>query len=1843
MAPAATGPGQLALSIGVSDPPALQCFIIQLMAMMARLLLAELLLAELLLASRGASASARPLPTLYWEDHAGHDVSRCTGVDCGALPMATAAECQEACLSHPSCVGFVHMPLISQLHGRWINGHKQPQGVNYSCAAANTSGAPGTSDQALCWLKEWWGAATEDPDSQHWDPVGNRTSGCPFEVPCTAGQHGCRLSALIRPNPPVPPRTPPASCTVSVSVNAAAAAGGAAGGGGWPISKNSMGCHFDSGYAHQPQLLHSQMLWGGSFEFGAWPNTRLEPAGRVSSLDAKVTLGPPMVAAISGKAGSMQVTLGKQSPPQMLPRGTAAPFAGWANRGLGNAGLKIEAGKLYEGYFFARSDTEFNVSIRLEDYNMVNTNSTPTILAQQTFESAAANNTWTKFEFNFTASAATTCRAISPDAWGTSVEPCLAAVTEAETLRQRWGGAHICMQCGGQLSLGLVGTNSANSSWSSNAELTSVFLQPGEWKRFAGLPIRLESVKALQEIGVSLIRVGGSFAISDWYFWKYWRGPVWARPPARWGDSLITGFGPFEAMDLSSALGIDFVYTTSADCSPGNPNPDFGCRTTNATSNSTNPATPEAMAELVEYCWGGANTTGGRQRINDGHPEPYALKYVELGNEQVNLNFVDQVRAMQAKANELGVGTKLHYIYPWGTLTNVATAAHERTVADAASALQLGSQLILDRHTNAGRGRLQSAVQFFAPVITDPLLNEDNQSRWNIANFETNTGNYMFQDALDEAADLFLWFGMNGTLAQRVSGRAKSFCMERSGYNEGGANEQGMIWSLPNMTFLQPAGYVHKMIADVFLPIGIPFTQTCNSAVAIDGVTSTVLLLNMSVASSEDSNNLVVRAVNMQLGGVNTTFRLPGSGWVAVNITSLEPPEPGQTQAVNTPGEPFRIQPRTRTLLLPLKTELRRDGGGFAGESGSSFFWMVPPNTVLVAVFEKSPTARLKTDEVQQLAPRAFKPVALGRTLPSGWLRSQLDAQQAGLCGRGWLSGGVGTHELHANESTWVHDGGISSPFEESWPYWANGAIPLAALMQDAPKLAELRLMVDHLLAATPSAVGRWSEYWSAARAATALSQWAEATDDARIVPALVLFSSQLLHQLLAHPLNVNGSRGEGSWAGARWVEHVAVFEWLLDQRQLTVSQVAQVKRVISLLARQGLDWDRWILSSAERPFTKWQAATIAVPPWWQLLSGYALLNSAHSEVCGPHAHCRTIPLPRGVVGSSACSRACSADASCAGWSVLKDTPKSGRHNKGDLCQLFELAGMAATAPFYLRDLNLDCGTKHQLQPSPPRPVGPPPPAPPPAPAPPPPAQPDGFAPFFPNNTQDAEAIANNVWLPAMSQMLTHGVNLAQAMNVWGVMYRHTNDSSWLTRGRTAWEKVWHLHGQPTGVFSGDEGISGTRPDRGTETCTVVEILNSAAEMFLTSGDVFYADLAERVAMNALPGAFMNGSMWSLNYFQQVNKLDAIDGSLLSQDPIYHPHTPIGCENQRCVYCFGMVFECCVSNHVQGWPKWAARQLATVAPTADERRAGVALIYFFDATTKALRLEDGNLVSLDVTTQYPFAPNISVMINASRGFPFSVRIPTWSRRSMIRINDGPEQLVVRNGSMVSVEIPAGNEIRVEIVLALLIRVERRAPYILSQNETWSSNAATIHRGPLLFAVPRDFVLDHSEPYDDGPDLLPVGHAHGQNNFLLGTGNWRLALRISNDDDPSPMELEYVDLDVPAPPKGQGIFSPFLVPGGIRAKAQQLPAGMWQAVGKGTYLHGRGAEYNCSNGTTSIKGYACQWSGLVPVSPVRGMDGVELVDVLLLPFGATDLRVAELPTTTAAARWDETQY
>ena len=52
---------------------------------------------------------------------------------------------------------------------------------------------------------------------------------------------------------------------------------------------------------------------------------------------------------------------------------------------------------------------------------------------------------------------------------------------------------------------------------------------------------------------------------------------------------------------------------------------------------------------------------------------------------------------------------------------------------------------------------------------------------------------------------------------------------------------------------------------------------------------------------------------------------------------------------------------------------------------------------------------------------------------------------------------------------------------------------------------------------------------------------------------------------------------------------------------------------------------------------------------------------------------------------------------------------------------------------------------------------------------------------------------------------------------------------------------------------------------------------------------------------------------------------------------------------------------------------------------------------------------------------------------------------------------------------------------------------------------------------------------------------------------------------------------------------------------------------------------------CDKGT-SIPDYTAVWAGLPPKSPVPKVTS-PLIDVVLLPMGATDLRVAEFATTS----------
>lgn len=143
-------------------------------------------------------------------------------------------------------------------------------------------------------------------------------------------------------------------------------------------------------------------------------------------------------------------------------------------------------------------------------------------------------------------------------------------------------------------------------------EIGYAYLQPGSWGRYKDLPVRKDVVKGLQKIGISNLRYGGSMINAEEYRWKKMIGPRALRPPYKglWYRYSTNGWGIFDFLNVCEAAGI-----------PGIP-----------AINSFE--SPQDMADFMEYVNGPRSSKWGSMRAEDGHPAPYNLRYVEIGNEE---------------------------------------------------------------------------------------------------------------------------------------------------------------------------------------------------------------------------------------------------------------------------------------------------------------------------------------------------------------------------------------------------------------------------------------------------------------------------------------------------------------------------------------------------------------------------------------------------------------------------------------------------------------------------------------------------------------------------------------------------------------------------------------------------------------------------------------------------------------------------------------------------------------------------------------------------------------------------------------------------------------------------------------------------------------------------------------------------------------------------------------------------------------------------------------------------------------------------------------------------------
>ncbi len=504
-----------------------------------------------------------------------------------------------------------------------------------------------------------------------------------------------------------------------------------------------------------------------------------------------------------------------------LPEGSGE--AGIENRGLNRQGMGFVGGKPYEGYLWLRSETPAELAVALESGAGRSLDRT---------KLKVEGREWRRYDF-----------ALTPSADESS------------------GRFVVRLTAPGTVDIG------------------HAFLQPGEWGRFKGLPVRKDVVEGLQAQGVTVLRYGGSMVNVPTYKWKNMVGPRDRRPQYRghWYAHSSNGWGIIDFLDLCEAAGFLAIPDFNIDETPGD------------------------MADFVEYVHGPADSPWGRKRAEAGHPAPYKLRHIQLGNEErVDGVYADKfeklARAIWAKDPEviLVVGD-FQYERPVSDPAKVTGAASGITNLD-------GHKRILDLAKQADRevwfdlhvwsdGPGESPSMAALPSVIDTIGRLANGAKQKVAVFEFNSNNHDQRRALANAA-------LIGRLIRdgRVPVGLSANALQPDGQNDNGW-DQGLLFLDTTKVWLQPPGYVTRMVAQNYLPR--------TAEVVLEGGGNA---LEATATRSEDGKQVTLHVVNR--GDQPIRVQIGFDGLTSTKPSAVVEELAGRLEAKNTAKAPGAIAPR---------------------------------------------------------------------------------------------------------------------------------------------------------------------------------------------------------------------------------------------------------------------------------------------------------------------------------------------------------------------------------------------------------------------------------------------------------------------------------------------------------------------------------------------------------------------------------------------------------------------------------------------------------------------------------------------------------------------------------------------------------------------------------------------------------------------------------------------------------------------------------------------------------------------------------------------------------------------
>jgi len=208
-----------------------------------------------------------------------------------------------------------------------------------------------------------------------------------------------------------------------------------------------------------------------------------------------------------------------------------------------------------------------------------------------------------------------------------------------------------------------------------------------------------------------------------------------------------------------------------------------------------------------------------------------------------------------------------------------------------------------------------------------------------------------------------------------------------------------------------------------------------------------------------------------------------------------------------------------------------------------------------------------------------YTEIPLGSIHPQGWLKDQLEIMRDGTTGH--------LDEVYAklkNDNGWL--GGKGDGWEET-PYWLDGAVPLAWLLDDATLKAKvlkyINWTIDHQRPSgyfgpvtkaerdsgaviTLANCQKGEDWWPKMVMLKALQQYYTATNDARVIKFMTAYFHYELRALKVCPINK-----WSDWAESRGSENILVAQWLYQK-----TGDKSLLQLAALLDKQCFAWSKW-------------------------------------------------------------------------------------------------------------------------------------------------------------------------------------------------------------------------------------------------------------------------------------------------------------------------------------------------------------------------------------------------------------------------------------------------------------------------------------------------------------------------------------------------------------------------------------------------------------------------------------------------------------------------------------------